>query len=438
MNIAGDPVPIQSDGTWTHTVSLLKGWNYILIDAVDVALNHRVVTHKVYYDPDPPRINVFKPEVDSIINSSVFIIEGSTDPDVLNAQIRVNGIWIGLVNSAFNTEFTLLDEGATELEFYAKDWAGNEKIIYVPIVIDTTAPIITDLLPIDGEIVNERIINVTGYTEEDATIYVNGRFTDVTDGFFFEQINLEEGDNDVNILINDVAGNRRAIHRKVVLDTMPPDIFVDGLAGDFIRTSGRFISITGNTEPTALLTIAYGPPLDEEPSVVEAIPVDENGEFSYPVMLGKNKTTLVVLLSEDYAGNVGEVSFEVKRKVEEEPGFIEANPAAVWGILIVIIVLAVAYPVTKMGIDRTYDRRLKVMGYGTQVQPPPGHAPQHPPPGARPQGPPPGARPQGPPGAPPRQPPRPPSDTPRAPPRPPTGEEEGGAPAGPRPPRDDE
>jgi hypothetical protein len=62
MTIAGDPVPVQADGTWSHTVTLLRGWNFILIDAVDIALNHRVVTHKVYYDPDPPRINVFKPE----------------------------------------------------------------------------------------------------------------------------------------------------------------------------------------------------------------------------------------------------------------------------------------------------------------------------------------------------------------------------------------
>jgi hypothetical protein len=436
MTVAGDPVTVQADGTWSHTVTLLKGWNFILIDAVDVALNHRVVTHKIYYDPDPPRINVFKPEPNDVINSSVFTIEGSTDPDVNNAQIRVNGIWIGLTNSAFNTEFTLLVEGETELEFYAKDWAGNEKTIIVPIVIDTTAPVIDNLLPIDGEIVNDRIINVTGHTEEDATVYVNGRFADLTDGFFSEQINLEEGDNNVNILVTDVAGNTRPIHRIVVLDTFPPDIFIDGLVGEYMRTSANFITITGNTEPTAELVVAYGPPLDEEPAVLEIIPVDENGEFSYPVLIGKNKTTLVVFWSTDYAGNVGEESFEVKLEVKEEPGFFEDNPAALWGILIVVVVIALAYPVTKIGLDRAYDRRLKVMGYRTQVQPPPGQAPQHPPPGARPQGPP-GAPKRGPPGPPRRAPPGPPSDTVRAPPRPPT-DEEGGAPPAPRPPREDE
>ncbi|UCC93722.1 MAG: hypothetical protein JSW25_03400, partial [Thermoplasmata archaeon] len=363
MTVDGTPVPVQADGTWSHTVSLLRGWNHIIIDAVDIALNHRVITHKVYYDPDPPRINVFEPKPDAVVNSSVFKISGSTDPDVLNAQIRVNGIWIGLENSAFDTDFTLLVEGATELEFYAKDWAGNEATLMVPIVIDTTPPVIDDLLPIDGEIVKERVINVTGHTEEDATVYVNGRFTAVVEGYFSEQINLEEGDNPVNILVTDVAGNTRPIHRIVTLDTFPPDIFIDGLVGEFMRTEASFVTVTGNTEPTAILRILYGPPQDEEPSVIEVIPVDENGEFSYPVLLGKNKTTLVVLQSTDYAGNVGEVSFEIKKQETEDPGFFEANPTALWGLLIVVVVLALAYPLTKMALDRTYDRRLKVMGY---------------------------------------------------------------------------
>ncbi|MCK5251377.1 MAG: hypothetical protein KAQ96_00450, partial [Thermoplasmata archaeon] len=433
MTIDGEPVPVQSDGTWTHTVSLFNGWNFILIDAVDIALNHRVVTHKIFYDPDPPRINVFEPTENAVINSSVFNIMGSTDPDVLNAQIRVNGIWIGLENSAFNTEFTLLVEGATELEFYAKDWAGNERTIYVPIVIDTTAPTIDDLLPIDGEIVKEHVINVTGSTEEDATVYVNGRYVSLVGGDFVEQINLDEGDNYINILVNDVAKNTRAIHRLVVLDTMPPDVFVDTLVGDSLKTDANFLTIMGQTEPTAILFIEYGRLNDPAPPVREEIPVDENGDFSYPVIVGKNKTTNVTLFSTDYAGNTDVEVFIIKREIKEEPTYFEDHPEVLYGIIIVVAAIVVAFFAVKMGLARTYDRRLKVMGYGTQVQPPPDQAPPHPPPDQAPPHPPPGERPRGPPGAPPK----PPSDTPKAPPRPPT-EAEGGTEPAPRPPRDDE
>ena len=160
----------------------------------------------------------------------------------------------------------------------------------------------------------------------------------------------------------------------------------------------------------------------------EAIPVDEDGDFSYPVMVGKNKTTSVQLFSTDYAGNTGVEAFIIKREVKDEPSYFAANPEVLYGIIIVVAAVLVAFFVVRVGLARTYDRRLKVMGYGTQVQPPPGQAPSHPPPGERP---------RGPPGAPPRAPPRPPSDTPKAPPRPPT-ESEGGTEPAPRPPRDSE
>ncbi len=451
LKIDGDPIPVMSGGTWSHTVTLVKGWNSVLIDAVDIALNHRVITHKMYYDPDPPNINVFKPQPNEIINSSVFLLEGTTDTDVLNSQIRVNGIWIGLDNFAFSTDFTLLDEGEVELEFFARDRAGNERTIFIPIVIDTTAPAVADLLPIDGEIVNTHVINVTGTTEADATLYINGRYVTMdAGGSFREQINLEEeGDNDLNIRVTDLAGNVRAIHRIINLDTVPPEIFVDELSGEFIKTSSNFHTLTGNTEPTANLVIEYGRDKDPDPAVTETIPVDEEGEFSYPVMVGKNKTTRVVLRSTDYAGNTNTKAFLIKREVEEEPGFFETHPEALWGIIIVVIVLLVAYPLTKMSLNRTYDRRLKVMGYATQTYGGPGQGPPPPPPDQRTpgpptRGPPNGRRPPPPPGARGKMPPRPPAEgeggepsEPRAPPRPPT-EEEGGAPAAPRPPREDE
>jgi len=442
MTVDGDPVDsLQSDGTWSHEVDLLKGWNPIVIDAVDTALNHRVVTHRVFYDPDPPRINVIKPEAGEIINSSVFVLMGNTDPDVANQQIRVNGIWIGLENAVFDSEFTLLEEGPTELTFFARDWAGNTRTLVVPIIIDTTPPTIDQLLPIDGEVVKTRVVNVTGLTEEDATLYVDGKFVSLVDGAFAEKVNLEEGDNEIVIRVTDVAGNTRILRRLIVLDTRPPDIFIDGLiGGDRFRTDQNFLTITGSTDPGSELVIAYGPVIGI-PSTTEVIVVSDNGEWSYPVLIGKNKTTYVALTSTDYAGNAHTEAFMIKKEVEEEPSFTEAHPEVLWGIVIVAIVLIVAYPLTKMGLDRTYERRLKVMGYGTATQPPP------PPPGQRRPPGPPGQRPPGPPGqrppgAPPRGPPRrppgpPPGQAPRAPPRPPSADEDGEARA-PRPPRDDE
>jgi len=446
MTVDGDPVDsLQSDGTWSHEVDLLKGWNPIVIDAVDVALNHRIITHRIYYDPDPPRINVIKPEAGDIVNSSVFVIMGNTDADVSNQQIKVNGIWIGLENSVFDSEFTLLEEGPTNLTFFARDWAGNTRTVIVPIIIDTTPPTISQLLPIDGEVVNAHVVNVTGVTEVGATLYVDGKYVSLVDGSFMEQVNLEEGDNEVVIRVTDVAGNTRIIRRLIVLDTRPPEIFIDGLiGGDRFRTDQNFLTLTGTTDPGSVLIIAYGAMIGI-PTTIETIVVSDDGEWSYPVLLGNNKTTYVLLISTDYAGNSHTEAFMIKKEVEDEPTFTEAHPEVLWGILIVAIVLIVAYPLTKMGLDRTYEHRLKVMGFGSAAQrpppPPPGQRRPPGPPGQRPPGPP-GQRP---PGAPPRGPPRrppgpPPGQAPRPSPRPPSAEEGGeeAAPPAPRPPRDDE
>jgi hypothetical protein len=443
MTVDGEPVDIRTDGTWTHDVSLLKGWNFILIDAVDIALNHRVITHKIYYDPDPPRITISNPGVNQVVNSSIISIQGSTDPDVISQQIRVNEIWIGMNNSVFDAQITILEEGPTELVFYAMDRAGNSNTVTVPIFIDTTPPVIEDLLPIDGEIVADWFINVTGITEEDATLYIDGSFVTIVDGAFSERIELDEGDNYLIIRVTDTAGNTRHLDRLVVLDTMPPEIFVDGLVGEEMSTDQNFMTITGNTEPTAKLHISYYNTKGGTP-VEETIPVSADGEWSYPVIVGKNESTTVLLSSTDYAGNEKVEPFIIKRKTEEEPSFYEANTNIVWGAIIVIAVLLVAFPLTRIGMDRSYERRLKVMGYASQPQYPPPAAPPPPPPpsgpprgppgpppaGRRPAGPPPGGKPPG--GPPPAG--RPPA---KAPPRPPSDEEGGAAPA-PRPPRQNE
>ena len=52
----------------------------------------------------------------------------------------------------------------------------------------------------------------------------------------------------------------------------------------------------------------------------------------------------------------------------------------VWGILILVVVLIIAYPLTRMYVDNQYQRRLKKMGYGPTAPPapPPAAAPMPP------------------------------------------------------------
>jgi hypothetical protein len=425
MKIDGSPVQIDANGAWSHTMTLLRGKNSIKIDAVDIASNHRVVNRVVYYDPDPPIINVAKPSPGDVINTSKFQILGSINEAVKYDQISINEIFIGISGGAFDNEMTVVDEGPLEITIVAEDLAGNVATKVIPIVLDTTAPEITNLSLIDGDIVNKFTLTITGETEDDARLFIEGDIVTITNGRFTTQVHLDEGENFISIRINDQAGNVRTLVRRVTLDTLPPTVFLDNIVGNITRTDKRFINIDGNTETTSTLTISYG-------GITEQVFISANGDFSHPVIMGKNKTTIVTLRAEDYAGNVYETGVIVKREEKEEASFWDLYKDYLIGAAIVIVIALIVPPILVRSLQQTYKRRLTIMGVKSE-QAAGGPAPPRGPPGPPPRGPP------GPPGrAPPGAPPGPPGEAPpRQPPRPPA-EGEGQARAPPRPPRENE
>jgi hypothetical protein len=423
VDIWVDSVPVQiSSGTWTHTVTLLRGTNTILVDAVDIAENHRVINLVVIYDPDPPVINVNSPAPGEIINSSIFELLGLTDPDIKHNQISVNGIFIGVSNGVFQHEMTVVEEGALNITIVAVDLAGNEATKIIPIFIDTTPPDIWDISLLDGDILNTPTLAITGYTEEDARLFVEGNVIALVEGYFSTTVGLDEGENEIVFRVTDTAGNTQSIIRTVTLDTLPPNVFLDEIVGNITRTKDRFITLRGNVEGASRITVTYG-------EVSEEVFVSSAGEFQHPVIIGKNKSTFVTLTTTDYAGNVNKISLTVKKIEEEEPGLFEKSPEIMWGLIILVVVIFVAYPITQYGLSMEYKRRIKRMGYS--VDGPQGTTA---PPAGQPRPP---TRPPGPPGQAPA-PPRPPAPGEgQAPPRPPRADEEAPK-APPRPPMDGE
>ncbi len=429
MRINGDSVPIEN-GIWTHTVDLLKGNNVIVIDAEDIAKNHRFVYWNIYYDPDPPVITVRGPEDGEIINTSMFVLDGFTDVDVLYDQITVNNISIAIDGMGnFQTNVTIVEEGPFDLVIFAVDEAGNEATRTIPLIIDLTAPYITNMSLKDGDIVNTRILSVTGETEVGTTLYIEGKVVPVIDGYFQTEINLDEGENYVTLRVTDEAGNFRIIGVIITLDTLAPQVFLDGVLNDIAKTKESFYTVVGTTEATASVTLAHGP--DGITYYAEEVYVNERGEFSHPVILGGNKTTYISIIAMDYAGNGEFTNFTIKQEEKEEESFYSANTGLIWGILILVVVLIIAFPLTRMYVDNQYESRLKKMGIGptAPMAPPPGMAPMPPPQMAPPPG---QAPPPGPAPAPQPQP----QPQPQQPPRPPRDDE--APPAPPRPPRDDE
>ena len=80
------------------------------------------------------------------------------------------------------------------------------------------APLLTIETPNDKAIVGDRRIDVTGKTEADATVAVNGITVLVRgDGKFFDQVSLEQGINRITIIATSRFGKATTVIREVGL-----------------------------------------------------------------------------------------------------------------------------------------------------------------------------------------------------------------------------
>ena len=106
---------------------------------------------------------------------------------------------------------TTLSEG--ENEFKAVTLHEGSPVIAsdpVTVVLDTIKPAITIDNPKDGGVTNQETITVEGTVVDENLDYVkvNGQNATVTDGNFTNEVQLEIGFNDIEVIAQDLAGNK--------------------------------------------------------------------------------------------------------------------------------------------------------------------------------------------------------------------------------------
>jgi hypothetical protein len=354
LTIDGVHVNITA-GAWSFTMQLVPGPNSIVFDAVDPAKNHNLVTVPVYYDNVPPEINVLQPKEGALLNTSTISISGQTATDILHNQIQINGVYIAVSLGVFNHELNVIKDGPLNITIIVEDIAGNVVTKVVHVELDTTAPRLANLSLVDGAIVNTQTLLITGMTEGDATLYVQNSIVTIVDGHFSTQVALNEGRNTVTIRATDRAGNARRLELVVFLDTIAPRYELDKVIGNVTRTKDKFITLTGNTEPGTRLTLTYNGQTD-------VAYVNPSGSFEHTIILGTNRSTLIVFKGQDVAGNVYTNELTVDRIVPEKKSFVERYPWVVYGIIILVVVIIALIFVTRWALDQSYERKLKLMG----------------------------------------------------------------------------
>ena len=119
-----------------------------------------------------------------------------------------------VVDESSTFQFSLkLDEGENRIKLTAQDQAGNftDFLEVYKIYYDTKAPEIEITKPQDGQSFFgvDKNIAIEGKTEKDAQLTINDRMVIISiDGSFSQKVKLEEGENELLIVVQDQAGNK--------------------------------------------------------------------------------------------------------------------------------------------------------------------------------------------------------------------------------------
>jgi hypothetical protein len=291
----------------------------ITIVARDEVGNSRIIVRKIRYDNTPPPIEIISPINGSWINSN-------------NIDIRLRAL--GAVNVKIDKKSTppddtgfveyrkSLSEGRNLIIISALDQAGNENTTTLVIFLDSSNSL--DVLePTEDILINESEVVITGITESEAYVSINGLPVINRDGNFTFTLMLDEGMNRVNVTSIDRAGNRAETIFKVTVDSIKPVI-------DLISPIDKVSSVAN---------------IELKLKIEEGANVTMNGAFIqgsgdiyvFETTLQKGDNTFTIS-AKDPAGNINTTEIVITYKPPKKP---EPDPTKFQGILLPIALASI-------------------------------------------------------------------------------------------------
>ncbi len=208
----------------------------------------------------------------------------------------------------------------------AIDQAGNSVSFEGQVFADTSKPKLEfEDLP---EIVDKNSFELKGKLSENSTyeVFVNNKSVFTGDGDKIEDsITLDEGDNNVVVVIKDSAGWEVTKKFVIYSDTQPPAVKIEIEKGKDYYQGRAVSSIHGETEPGATVYLYVYRPLGYEYTAKfdkawEKVTADENGEFTFKDVNFENKPINLKDLAPKQvpSGLQEDVVFSVQQLAEQE------------------------------------------------------------------------------------------------------------------------
>jgi RHS repeat-associated protein len=308
-NVNGIPLVLGSDGSFSQTVPLAEGANFLTVAATDVVGNGSTRTLALTSDRTAPVVAFTAPAEGHLTNRTEVAVAGTVQDASPVASVQVNGVAMAVADGAFSGTVPLPAEGANTLTATATDAAGNSGTGARSVIRDTEAPVVAFTAPAEGALTNQSAIAVAGTVQDAspvASVHVSGVVMAVADGAFSGTVPLSaEGTNTLTATATDAAGNSGTGARSVIRDTQAPAVAITAPAEGHV-TKESTVAVTGTVADASATTVTVNG---------VSMTVD-GGTFSGTVPLPVEGTQALTATATDEAGNTGTDTRSVVRDTQ--------------------------------------------------------------------------------------------------------------------------
>ncbi len=254
VQVEGDPsfIPINADGQFNIKRQLLEGSNLVVIAATDPAGNVTTIQREVVLVTRPPELVVTSPASGEWTNESIINVAGAVPA---GTTLKING-QEAVINDAgeFERE-VILQEGENILRVAATDDVGNITEQEVVVRRKTVPPALT-LNVDDNQLFQQSEVQIMGTTEPGALLTVGGQTVAVSSlGEFQTTVNLVNGENLLEVVAQDQAGNTTTLQRRIRYDLTAPESELARVARNLPDLSTYFVPVLVSLP--VLLILAY-------------------------------------------------------------------------------------------------------------------------------------------------------------------------------------
>ncbi|OCL26003.1 hypothetical protein U472_08220 [Orenia metallireducens] len=227
--INGEEVEVE-DRTFNQELELEEGFNLIEIEVAHQKPNGerkfvKTIYRKVVSHTKAMALTIGSPLTGYYTNQEQIVVNGIVD-GLGEVKVKVNGQEADIDGMFYTSLPISLSEGSNLIKVEAVDQIGKvEKEITV--YKDTTPPSIEDVVPAEGYISNNSVVEIRGQVIDQSPvwIYTNGKAAWQNEAGFNNQLIFVDGKYLITVKAVDMAGNIAEHTINVIVDTTAPEAF---------------------------------------------------------------------------------------------------------------------------------------------------------------------------------------------------------------------